>query len=110
MIKKDYDEAGMYIGQNIEPDNDDLESRIQDLKPDCVDYMINMTPKRRAREKRLMFAGAVIGSIIAIIIGCKVGGIIGLLTAGLLLIPLVLLGMLIGVEFFIFTEPGRNDE
>lgn len=108
MTKKDYDESGMYIDQYIEPDNDDLESRIQDLKPDYVDYIINMTPKRRARENRLIFAGAVIGLIIAIIIGFKVGGIIGVLVGGLLLIPLSLLGMLIGFEVFFFTEP-RDD-
>ena len=104
MTKKDYDESGMYIGQNIEPDNDDPESEIQDLKPDFVDYMINMTPKRRARETRLMVAGAGIGGIMAIIIGYKVGGIIGFLTGGLLLIPLSLLGMLIGFDVFFFTE------
>ncbi|MBR1900084.1 MAG: hypothetical protein IJ820_03365 [Lachnospiraceae bacterium] len=86
-------------------DNDDPESVLQNLRPSFVDPVINMTEKRRVRENRLMFAGAGIGSIMAITIGFKVGGIIGVLTGGLLLIPLSLLGMLIGFELFFFTEP-----
>lgn len=86
-------------------DNDDPESVLQNLRPSFVDPVINMTEKRRVRENRLMFAGAGIGSVMAITIGFKVGGIIGVLTGGLLLIPLSLLGMLIGFELFFFTEP-----
>ena len=89
-------------------DNDDPESVLQNLRPSFVDPVINMTEKRRVRENRLMFAGAGIGSIMAITIGFKVGGIIGVLTGGLLLIPLSLLGMLIGFELFFFTDPDDD--
>ena len=62
-----YDESERYIGRNIESDNDDPESGIQDLGTAFVDPIINMTPKRRARENRLMCGGAGICSIIVIV-------------------------------------------